>query len=165
MFRTSQFWVFGEYRVEPYRDLLNIDGPVEASKQRRLPENRIGAAMTRIAAGNVKLKRAYEAATAADGRRILVDRLWPRGVKKADAAIDLWLKDLAPSTDLRKWFGHEPARWEEFSRRYRAEIDRRSDQLAELRKLAQSHPITLVYSAHDELHNNAVALRDIILGR
>ena len=71
--------------------------------------------MTRIAAGNVKLKRAYEAATPADGRRILIDRLWPRGVKKADAAIDLWLKDLSPSTGLRKWFGHEPARWEEFS--------------------------------------------------
>ena len=121
--------------------------------------------MTRIAAGNVKMKRAYEAATAADGRRILIDRLWPRGVKKVDAAIDLWLKDLSPSTDLRKWFGHEPARWEEFSRRYRAEIDSHPDQLAELRKLAQSHPITLVYSAHDELHNNAVALRDIILGR
>ena len=103
--------------------------------------------MARIAAGNVKLKRAYEAANAADGRRILIDRLWPRGIKKADAAIDLWLKDLSPSTGLRKWFGHEPARWEEFSRRYRAEIDSQPDQLAELRELAQSHPITLVYSA------------------
>ena len=123
------------------------------------------AAMARIAAGNVKLKRAYEAASAADGHRILIDRLWPRGVKKADAAIDLWLKDIAPSTGLRKWFGHEPTRWEEFCRRYRAEVDNQQEQLAELRALAQRRPITLVYSARDELHNNGVVLRDIILGR
>ena len=121
--------------------------------------------MARIAAGNVKLKRAYEAASAADGHRILIDRLWPRGVKKADAAIDLWLKDIAPSTGLRKWFGHEPTRWEEFRRRYRAEVDNQPEQLAELRALAQRRSITLVYSARDELHNNGVVLRDIILGR
>ena len=121
--------------------------------------------MARIATGNVKLKRAYEAASAADGHRILIDRLWPRGVKKADAAIDLWLKDIAPSTGLRKWFGHEPTRWEEFRRRYRAEVDNQPEQLAELRALAQRRPITLVYSARDELHNNGVVLRDIILGR
>jgi uncharacterized protein YeaO (DUF488 family) len=121
--------------------------------------------MARIAAGNVKLKRAYEAATAADGRRILIDRLWPRGVKKADAAIDLWLKDIAPSTGLRKRFHHEPARWQEFCRRYRAEVDSHPEQLAELRALAQRRPITLIYSARDELHNNGVVLRDIILGR
>ena len=119
--------------------------------------------MARIAASNVKLKRAYEAANAADGHRILIDRLWPRGIKKADAGIDLWLKDIAPSTGLRKWFGHEPAR--EFRRRYRAEVDNQPEQLAELRALAQRRSITLVYSARDELHNNGVVLRDIILGR
>jgi uncharacterized protein YeaO (DUF488 family) len=121
--------------------------------------------MARIAAGNVKLKRAYEPAASADGQRILIDRLWPRGVKKTDAAIDLWLKELAPSTDLRKWFGHEPSRWDEFCRRYRAEIADHPDKLAELRALAQKHPVTLVYSAHDEEHNNAVVVRDILLGR
>ena len=121
--------------------------------------------MTRIAAGNIKIKRAYEAATPADGQRILIDRLWPRGVKKTEAAIDLWLKELAPSTDLRKWFGHEPARWDEFRRRYRVEVDGHPEELAELRTLAQKHPVTLIFSAHDELHNNAVALRDFLLGR
>ena len=89
----------------------------------------------------------------------------PAASRKADAAIDLWLKDIAPSTGLRKWFGHEPTRWEEFCRRYRAEVDNQPEQLAELRALAQRRPITLVYSARDELHNNGVVLRDIILGR
>ena len=120
---------------------------------------------TKIAAENIKLKRAYEPAAPADGKRILVDRLWPRGVSKAAAAVDQWLKDIAPSTGLRKWFGHDPARWQEFRRRYAAEIRERPDELRNLRDHAKRGPVTLVYSAHDEAHNDAVVLRDILLGR
>lgn len=119
----------------------------------------------RITAGNVKLKRAYERPGSEDGTRILIDRLWPRGVKKADAAIDQWAKDIAPSTALRKWFGHDPARWQEFRRRYAVEVNAQPEQLDRLRTLARQGPITLVYSAHDEVHNDAVALRDFLLGR
>ena len=120
----------------------------------------------RIAADHVKLKRAYEPAAAAnDGTRVLIDRLWPRGVKKADAAIDQWVKDIAPSTTLRKWFGHDPERWEEFRRRYAAEVHQHPEQLSRLRELAKQGPITLVFSAHDEVHNDAVVLRNFLLGR
>ncbi len=119
----------------------------------------------KIRAGSVKLKRAYEPPAAADGRRILVDRLWPRGVSKAKAAIDGWIKEIAPSTALRKWFAHDPARWQEFRKRYAAEIREHPEQLRELRRLAGEGPVTLVYSAHDEAHNDAVVLRAILLGR
>ena len=119
----------------------------------------------RIVAENVKLKRAYASAGSGDGTRILIDRLWPRGVRKADAAIDVWAKDIAPSTALRRWFGHDPARWHEFRRRYSEEIHRRRDRLDELRTLAQKGRITLVFAAHDEDHNDAVVLREILLGR
>lgn len=119
----------------------------------------------KVAAANVKLKRAYDPADASDGIRILIDRLWPRGVRKADAAIDRWTKDIAPSTALRKWFGHDPDRWQEFRTRYTDEIGKHSDQLDELRALARAGRITLVFAAHDELHNDAVVLRDIVLGR
>jgi uncharacterized protein YeaO (DUF488 family) len=119
----------------------------------------------KIASANLKLKRAYDPPAAADGKRILVDRLWPRGVKKADAAIDEWMKDLAPSTALRKWFGHDPARWPEFRRRYLKELDRHSEQLDRLRALARQGPVTLVYAAHDEAHNDAVVLRDFLANR
>jgi uncharacterized protein YeaO (DUF488 family) len=117
-----------------------------------------------LKAGNVKLKRAYEHAAAGDGPRILIDRLWPRGVRKADAAIDQWVKDIAPSTSLRKWFGHDPARWQEFRRRYAEEVYAHPEQLGRLRALARQGPLTLVYSAHDEFHNDAVALRGLLLG-
>ena len=120
---------------------------------------------TTIKAGNIKLKRAYEQPEAADGIRVLVDRLWPRGVKKVDAAIDQWMKELSPSTELRNWFGHDPARWDEFRERYAAEVSQHPDQLRQLRALAGEGTVTLVYSAHDEEHNNAVALRGFILGR
>jgi uncharacterized protein YeaO (DUF488 family) len=118
----------------------------------------------RIRMDNVRLKRAYEHPAAEDGTRILVDRLWPRGVRKEDAAIDQWAKELAPSTGLRKWFGHEPARWPKFRERYAAELREHSAQLDELRKLARRGPITLVYAAHDEQHNDAVVLREMLLG-
>ena len=118
-----------------------------------------------IAAANVRLKRAYEPKAPSDGTRILIDRLWPRGVSKAAAAIDRWVKEIAPSTTLRKWFGHDPARWPEFRRRYAAELREHADELASLRNQARRGPITLIYSAHDEAHNDAVVLRSILLGR
>ena len=120
---------------------------------------------TRIPAANVRLKRAYDQAGADDGVRILVDRLWPRGVSKAGAALDHWMKEIAPSTELRKWFGHDPDRWEEFCRRYAEELRHNADLLSQLRVLARQGLVTLVYSAHDEMHNDAIVLRDLLLGR
>jgi uncharacterized protein YeaO (DUF488 family) len=117
-----------------------------------------------IPAERVRLKRAYEAPSAEDGTRILVDRLWPRGVRKADAAVDEWMKDIAPSTELRQWFGHDPEKWEEFCRRYRAELAQHGTELDRLREMAQGGVLTLVYAAHDETHNDAVVLRDVLLG-
>jgi uncharacterized protein YeaO (DUF488 family) len=111
----------------------------------------------------VKLKRAYDAPAASDGTRILVDRLWPRGVSKEKAHIDEWMKELAPSTALRKWFGHDPARWQEFRRRYAKEVRAQPDLLRHLRTLARQGPVTLVYAARDEQHNDAVELRELLL--
>jgi len=118
-----------------------------------------------VPASHLRLKRAYEPAEAADGRRILVDRLWPRGLSKDKAALDDWLKDIAPSTELRRWFGHDPERWTEFQRRYRSELKQHGDALDELRSLASEHTVTLVYAAHDEDHNDAVVLRQVLLGK
>jgi len=119
----------------------------------------------KISEDRVQTKRAYESPVAEDGTRVLVDRLWPRGLKKTDAAIDHWAKDLAPSTELRKWFGHDPARWEEFRRRYSEELREHREDLARLRDLARKGRVTLVYAAHDEAHNDAVVLREILLTR
>jgi len=105
----------------------------------------------RIAATNVKLKRAYDPPAASDGTRILIDRLWPRGVSKATAALDQWDKNIAPSTMLRNWFRHDPARWQEFRRRYADEIHKHREQLDKLRARAQSGRITLVFAAHDKI--------------
>ena len=121
--------------------------------------------MTRLVVKNINVKRAYEAPDTNDGTRILVDRLWPRGLRKTDAAIDRWMKDIAPSTDLRKWFGHDPARWQEFRQRYADEIQGHLEELDELRTCARAGRITLVFAAHDETRNNAVVLRDVLLGR
>jgi uncharacterized protein YeaO (DUF488 family) len=115
------------------------------------------------AASEVTIKRAYEPPSPRDGTRILVDRLWPRGVKKADAGISQWMKEIAPSSELRKWFGHDPARWEEFRRRYRAELTGKRELVGQLRELSREGPLTLVYSAHDEAHNQAVVLRELLL--
>jgi uncharacterized protein YeaO (DUF488 family) len=106
----------------------------------------------------VQVKRAYDPPAADDGVRVLVDRLWPRGLKRDDAKIDLWLKDVAPSTDLRHWFGHEPSRWAEFQDRYRAELvgNAALDELLALPK--QGKRVTLLFAAKDTEHNNAVAL-------
>jgi uncharacterized protein YeaO (DUF488 family) len=116
-----------------------------------------------VSVGRVKLKRVYEPATPDDGTRILVDRLWPRGLSKAEARVDLWLKDAAPSTDLRRWFGHDPARWTEFRRRYQEELQQHSAELEKLRALASQGSVTLLYGARDEQHNDAVVLRDALL--
>jgi uncharacterized protein YeaO (DUF488 family) len=109
----------------------------------------------------LRLKRAYEPASASDGRRILVDRLWPRGVAKADAHIDLWLKDIAPSAALRRWFGHEPERWPAFRERYLEEL-RSNPAVADLRQAIAAGPVTLVYGARDRERNDAVVLAAFI---
>lgn len=106
----------------------------------------------------VALKRAYEPAASEDGRRVLIDRLWPRGVSKERAAIDLWLKEIAPSTALRQWFGHESERWEEFQKRYRAELDANGEVVGQLKDVIRAGKTTLVYGAKDEAHNDAVVL-------
>lgn len=111
---------------------------------------------------DVLIKRAYLPPSPEDGVRVLVDRLWPRGVRKTDAAIDRWLREVAPSTELRRWFGHAPSRWEEFRRRYKAELSRNTALLTELRTIARERRVTLVYAARDELHNEAVVLREVL---
>lgn len=118
-----------------------------------------------IPARRIRLKRAYLPALRSDGTRILIDRLWPRGVAKSDAAIDRWIKNVAPSTALRKWFGHDATRWPEFRRRYAAELRARPADLRALRALARAKTVTLVFAARDELHNDAVVLRSVLLGR
>ena len=116
-------------------------------------------------AARIRLKRAYEPPSPDDGVRVLVDRLWPRGLRKADANIALWMKDLSPSTELRQWFGHDPARWQEFRRRYTAELRRHVAELEELRQRAREDVVTLVFGARDEAHNDAVVLRGLLLRR
>lgn len=113
----------------------------------------------------LKLKRAYEPASSADGRRILVDRLWPRGLSKRRAAIDEWMKELAPSTQLRQWFGHDPARWPEFQRRYKRELRERGGLLRRIATLASRRRVTLVFAARDEVHNDAVVLAAVLRAR
>ena len=110
---------------------------------------------------SISLKRAYELPAKADGVRILVDRLWPRGLTKSKASIDLWIKDLAPSTQLRKWFGHDPEKWSEFQKKYRAEL-KGNPALSEIRDLSRQGNVTLVYAAKDELHNQALVLKQIL---
>jgi len=108
------------------------------------------------------LKRAYDAPEAKDGTRVLVDRLWPRGLRKDKAEIDVWLKEIAPSAELRRWFHHDPERWAEFQRRYRNELLSRTDAIDELRRLAGRGPVTLLFSAKDVDHNNAVVLQSVL---
>jgi uncharacterized protein YeaO (DUF488 family) len=110
----------------------------------------------------LKIKRAYEKAEKDDGIRILVDRIWPRGVSKQKLKLDRWEKEVAPSDGLRKWFGHDPKRWQEFKRKYRAELRSYQKGLRELRGLAKKHTVTLVYSAKDETHNQAAALKEAL---
>lgn len=108
------------------------------------------------------LKRAYDEAAPDDGVRFLVERLWPRGVKKTDLRIDAWLKDAAPSDSLRRWFAHDPKKWGEFQRRYFAELDTRPESYGQILSAARHGRVTLVYSTHDTQHNNAVALKEYL---
>jgi uncharacterized protein YeaO (DUF488 family) len=110
----------------------------------------------------VRLKRAYERPIASDGYRVLIDRLWPRGIKREDSRLDEWARELAPSSELRRWFGHDPARFEEFRRRYTAELAGQEEKLRELRRRARRGTLTLVYGARDTEHNDAVVLAEIL---
>ncbi|HMR79040.1 MAG TPA: DUF488 family protein [Polyangiaceae bacterium] len=110
----------------------------------------------------IHLKRVYVEPDEADGKRILVERLWPRGLTKEQAQVDLWLKDIAPSTELRKWFDHDPDKWAEFTRRYRAELRKNDEQVALLKKEIGRHKATLVYAARDEEHNAARVLQEYL---
>jgi uncharacterized protein YeaO (DUF488 family) len=111
---------------------------------------------------DVRLKRVYEPAEPIDGHRVLIDRLWPRGVSRDRAKLDDWKRDLAPSKELRQWFGHEPDRFDEFRRRYIAELDGRRPLLTSLRRRAREGTLTLVYAAHDTEHNDAVVLAEVL---
>lgn len=111
----------------------------------------------------IQLKRVYEHPETADGFRILVDRLWPRGLSKVKAKVDLWLKDIAPSTELRKWFNHDPKKWKDFLKKYKAELKEHKDAVLLLKHLIQEKKnVTLLYSARDENYNNAIALKKIV---
>jgi uncharacterized protein YeaO (DUF488 family) len=110
----------------------------------------------------VRLKRAYEPPARADGYRILIDRLWPRGVSKQEAQLDEWARELAPSSELRRWFGHDPAKFDEFRRRYREELAVQDEKLRELRRRARAGTLTLVYGARDSEHNDAVVLAELL---
>jgi uncharacterized protein YeaO (DUF488 family) len=111
---------------------------------------------------SIKIKRVYQEPDHADGMRILVDRLWPRGLTKERARVDLWLKDIAPSTELRKWFSHDPEKWPEFQTRYHQELKSKGDQLALLKEKATHGSVTLLYGAKDEEHNEAVVLQALL---
>ena len=113
----------------------------------------------------IQLKRVYEKPSRKDGVRILVDRLWPRGLSKERAAVKLWLKDVAPSTELRKWFGHDPAKWKQFQSRYRKELQANKEALNLLKQKCDKHAVTLLYGARDEEHNEALVLKKFLEGR
>ena len=114
---------------------------------------------------SVRLKRAYEPPSPSDGYRVLIDRLWPRGVARANARLDEWAQELAPSTELRRWFGHDPARFAEFRQRYLEELSAQEDKLSELRGRARETTLTLVYGARDTEHNDAVVLAELLGGK
>ena len=109
---------------------------------------------------NITIKRVYETPSKEDGKRILIDRLWPRGLTKEKVQIDLWLKEIAPSTELRKWFGHDPSKWTEFKKRYITEIKKNTAVVAQLEEQLKKGKVTLVYGAKDEQHNDAVVLQE-----
>ncbi len=110
----------------------------------------------------IKIKRAYLEPEAGDGTRILVDRLWPRGLTKEKASIDLWMKDVAPRTELRKWFGHDIEKWEEFKNRYLAELNENKESMAILKEQLNKGNVTLIFGARDERHNEAIILKGLL---
>ena len=111
---------------------------------------------------DIRLKRAYEPSKKDDGFRVLVDRLWPRGVSKSSARIDLWLKEIAPSAALRKWFGHDPLKWDTFRARYFRELQKNPEAVAQLNEIIRNGPVTLLFAAKDQEHNNAAALKEYL---
>jgi uncharacterized protein YeaO (DUF488 family) len=111
---------------------------------------------------NVQIKRVYEEPSTSDGKRILIDRLWPRGLTKEKAKVDLWLKDIAPSTELRQWFGHDPSKWNEFKKRYHDELKKNHEIIVKLIEQLKTGKVTLVYGAKDEEHNDAVVLKEYL---
>ncbi len=113
----------------------------------------------------IRVKRIYEPSEPADGYRLLVDRLWPRGVSRESASLDAWMREVAPSSELRRWFGHDASRWQEFKRRYAVELGTRQDLVAEILSLARDRPVTLLYSARDPEHNQAVALAEYLAAK
>lgn len=115
-----------------------------------------------MSGSSIAIKRVYEPAADSDGQRVLVDRLWPRGVRKDYAKLDEWLKEIAPSDELRKWFGHDPELWTEFQQRYREELKGKGEAVEQLRCLVAKGKVTLLFAAHDEKHNNAVVLADYL---
>ena len=110
----------------------------------------------------LRLKRVYERPSIADGTRVLVDRLWPRGLSKLEVSADLWLRDVAPSSELRRWYGHDPRRWRQFNRKYRSELARQPELLEVLDDLRRRTPVTLIFGAHDQRHSHAVVLREVL---
>ena len=111
---------------------------------------------------SITTKRVYEPPSPGDGQRVLVDRLWPRGVSKEAAKVDIWLRDIAPSEELRRWYGHVPERWEEFKRRYHRELDRNPEAVARLREMLEDGPVTILFGARDERRNQAIALKEYL---
>ncbi len=111
---------------------------------------------------NIKIKRVYEKPGKEDGSRILVDRLWPRGVTKEKAALDFWLKEIAPTTELRKWFNHDPAKWNEFIKKYLKELKENEESVSILKDFLKKGPVTLIYAAKDEAHNEALVIKDFV---
>ena len=110
----------------------------------------------------IQVKRIYEPPAELDGKRVLVERLWPRGMSKEKARVDLWLKDIAPSVQLRQWFAHDPAKWAEFRARYQTELEQAPQAVAQLRQLLEQHTVTLVYATRDEQHNSTVVLKEFL---
>ncbi len=113
----------------------------------------------------IRVKRIYEPPEPVDGVRLLVDRLWPRGVSRESTSLDAWMREVAPSSELRRWFGHDASRWQEFKRRYAVELGTRQDLVAEILSLARDRPVTLLYSARDPDHNQAVALAEYLAAK
>ena len=149
----SMFWQAAEQKLLHYLLLLYSNRhPEDAAFLEELEE------LEKM----IKLKRAYEKPAKDDGERILVERLWPRGVTKDQAKLDLWLKDVAPSTELRKWFGHDADRWVEFRQRYRKELKQKTDLIKLLKRKAREGTITLIYAARDEAHNGALVLKQFL---
>lgn len=147
----------------PFASIPRSSHASREANERRQQRESPGRKATR-GADRIRIKRAYDAASAQDGHRVLVDHIWPRGLSKELLRIDSWLKKIAPSSALRKWFGHEPRRWEEFRRRYHAELQGKPEETTFLLKLAREGIVTLVYAARDKVHNNALALAEYLRG-